>query len=132
MTFIVPSYFGFGNSIYNGPFTKNQDVKVNTYFGQMPFVDVAVGYMGIIVLFLLFSEFLQAGKILLYSFLTILSEIALIISFGKNFPVLFDLMFYYFPFFNKFRVPSMIFVLVQLSFPSLSRIWTNENYFIKE
>jgi hypothetical protein len=44
----------------------------------------------------------------------------LLISFGSTFPVLYDLMFNYFPFFNKFRVPSMILVLVQLSFPILA------------
>ena len=49
LTFLVPSYYGFGNSTYKGELTKNQPVEVNTYFGQMPFVDVAVGYMGIIV-----------------------------------------------------------------------------------
>src|SRR3989304_4513958 len=53
-------------------------------------------------------------------FLTILTGIALLVSFGRNFPVLFDPMFYYFPNFDKFRVPSMILVLVQLSMPVLA------------
>lgn len=118
-TFIVPSFYGFGNSTYKGPLTQNQPVEVNTYFGQMPFVDVAM-YMGILVfalgLFAVFTEW----KNPFVQFLTILSGIALIISFGKNFPVLFDLLFYNLPYFNKFRVPSMILVLVQLSFPVLA------------
>lgn len=118
-TFIVPSFYGFGNSTYKGPLTNNNPVEVNTYFGQMPFVDVAM-YMGILVfalgLFAVFTEW----KSPFVQFLTILSGIALIISFGKNFPVLFDLLFYNLPYFNKFRVPSMILVLVQLSFPVLA------------
>ena len=120
LTFIVPSYYGFGNSTYDGPLTNNQPVKVNTYFGQMQFVDVAVGYMGIIVFVLALFGIFTCWKEPFVQFLTILSVIALIISFGKNFPVLFDLLFYHLPYFNKFRVPSMILVLDQLSIPVLA------------
>jgi hypothetical protein len=120
LTMIVPSYFGFGYSYYNGPLTNNQPVRVNTYIGQMPYVDVAVGYMGIIVLVLALFGIFTRWKDPFVQFLTILSGIALIISFGKNFPVLFDLLFYNLPGFNKFRVPSMILVLVQVSVPVLA------------
>jgi hypothetical protein len=119
LTFVFPSYFGFGNSTYQGPLTNNQPVEVNTYFGQMPFVDVAM-YMGVLVFFLaLFAVFTQ-WKEPFVQFLTILSVIALLVSFGKTFPLVFDLFFKYLPFFNKFRVPSMMLVLVQLSFPVLA------------
>ena len=122
LTFIVPSFYGFGSSTYEGPLTNNQPYKVNTYFGQMPFVDVAVGYMGIIVFVLALFGIFTRWKDPFVQFLTILSGIALIISFGKNFPVLFDLLFYNLPYFNKFRVPSMILVLVQVSVPVLAGI----------
>ena len=119
MTFIIPSYYGFGKSVYQGPLSQNQPVEVNTYFGQMPFVDVAQ-YLGVIIFFLaLFSMFVN-WRDPLVKFLTILSFIALLISFGKTFPFAYDLMFYYFPFFDKFRVPSMILILVQMSFPVLA------------
>jgi hypothetical protein len=118
-TFIVPSFYGFGNSTYNGPLSQNQPVDVNTYFGQMPFVDVAM-YMGVIIFFLgLFSIYVN-WKMPLIRYLTIVSGIALLISFGRTFPALYDLMFNYFPLFDKFRVPSMILVLVQMSFPILA------------
>ena len=119
LTFIIPSYYGFGKSTYQGPLSQNQPVEVNTYFGQMPFVDVAM-YMGVIIFFLALFAIVTDWKNPLVRFLTILSLIALIISFGRTLPVLYDLMFYYFPFFDKFRVPSMILVLVQLSFPILA------------
>ena len=119
-TFIVPSFYGFGNVTYNGPLTNNQDYQTNTYFGQMRFVDVAVGYMGIIVFMLALVGIFTRWKEPFVRFLTLLSGIALLISFGKNFPVLFDLLFYYLPYFNKFRVPSMILVLVSLSVPVLA------------
>ncbi len=119
LTFIVPSFYGFGNSIYDGPLTNGQEVDVNTYFGQMTFVDVAM-YMGILVFFLALFAIYTRWKEPFVQFLAILTGIALLISFGRNFPVIFDLMFYYFPFFDKFRVPSMILVLVQLSTPLLA------------
>jgi hypothetical protein len=119
LTFIIPSYYGFGNSKYQGPLTNNQEADVNTYIGQMPFVDVAM-YMGVLIFFLgLFAVFTR-WKEPFVQFLTILTGIALIISFGKNFPILFDLMFYHFPGFDKFRVPSMFLVIVQLNFPILA------------
>lgn len=119
LTFIIPSFYGFGNSTYNGPLTQNKDVEVNTYFGQMPFVDVAM-YMGVLVFFLALFSIVTCWKEPFVQFLTILSGIALFISFGKNLSLLFNLMFYYFPYFDKFRVPSMMLVLVQMSLPILA------------
>lgn len=119
ITFIIPSYYGFGKSTYQGPLSQNRPVEVNTYFGQMPFVDVAM-YMGVIIFFLALFAMIADWKNPLVRFFTILSAIALLISFGRTFSFLYDLMFNYFPFFDKFRVPSMILVLVQLSFPVLA------------
>ncbi len=131
LTFVVPSFYGFGNSTYNGPLTQNQDYKVNTYFGQMPFVDVAM-YMGVIIFFLAILGIILNRKDPFTQFLAILSFIALLISFGRTFPIAYDLMYYYLPFFDKFRAPSMILILVQLSFPllaglALSKIFTLKN-----
>ncbi|MGB5528665.1 MAG: YfhO family protein [Ignavibacteriaceae bacterium] len=119
LTFIIPSYYGFGKSTYQGPLSQNQPVEVNTYFGQMPFVDVAM-YMGVLIFFLALFAMVIDWKNPMVRFFSMLSIIALLISFGRTFPVVYDLMFNYFPFFNKFRVPSMILVLVQLSFPILA------------
>jgi hypothetical protein len=120
MTMMVPSFYGFGNSTYKGELTNNQPQEVNTYFGQMPFVDVAVGYMGIIIFALgIFSIFIN-WKNRFVQFLTILIVISILISFGRTFSPVFDLMFNHFPGFNKFRIPSMILVLVQMSFPVLA------------
>jgi hypothetical protein len=119
LTWIVPSYYGFGKTVYNGPLSKNQDVEVNTYFGQMPFVDVAQ-YMGVIVFFLAIFSMIINWKDPFVRYLTILAGVATLISFGRTFSLVYDLMFHYFPFFDKFRVPSMILVLVQFCFPILA------------
>lgn len=118
-TFVVPSFYGFGNSKYSGPLTQDQEVTVNTYFGQMPMVDTAM-YMGIIVFFLGLFGLYTKRKEPFVQYLGLLSLIALIISFGKNFPLLYNLMYYCAPYFDKFRVPSMILILVQISFPILA------------
>ncbi len=119
MTFIIPSYFGFGNSVYNGPLTENQPTEVNTYFGQMPFVDAAM-YMGVLIFFLALFAVFTRWKEPLVKFLSVLSLFSLLVSFGRTFPIVFDILFSYLPYFDKFRIPSMILVLVQISFPILA------------
>src|SRR5574338_196040 len=76
LTWIVPSYYGFGKSVYNGPLSQNQDVEVNTYFGQMPFVDVAM-YMGVIVFFLAILSMIINWKDPLVRYLTILAGLGI-------------------------------------------------------
>ena len=101
LTFIVPSYYGFGNVKYKGPLF-NEEKDINTYFGQMLFVDVAM-YMGVIVFFLALFAMITLRKDPLVQFLTFLVILAILISFGRNFSVIYDLMYYYFPKFDKFR-----------------------------
>lgn len=119
MTFIIPSFYGFGKSTYNGPLSGNQDAEVNTYFGQMPFVDAAM-YMGVIVFALAIFAMIARRKEPVVQFLGGVVILYILISFGKNFPVIYDFMYYYFPFFDNFRVPSMILHVVQIIIPVLA------------
>lgn len=119
MTFIIPSYYGFGKSTYKGELTQNQEVEVNTYFGQMPFVDTAM-YMGIIVFALALFALVTRRKEPLVQFLGLVVVIFLILSFGKNFPLLYNLFYYNFPQFDNFRAPSMILHVLQIVFPILA------------
>lgn len=119
LTFIVPSYYGFGKSTYQGPLTNNQPVEVNTYFGQMPFVDIAM-YMGVIVFGLALFTLFVRWKEPLVQFFGIIIVLFILISFGKNFPIIFNLFYYYFPLFDNFRVPSMILHVVQIIIPILA------------
>ncbi len=119
LTFIIPSYYGFGRSVYQGPLSNNQPVEVNTYFGQMPFVDTAM-YMGIIIFALGLLTLIVRWKEPVVQFLGITVILFILISFGRNFPIVFNLFYYYFPFFNNFRTPSMILHVVQIIFPILA------------
>ncbi|MBI4429736.1 MAG: YfhO family protein [Ignavibacteriales bacterium] len=118
-TFFIPSAYGFGWHHYQGALTQNQPVRINTYFGPQPFVDSAQ-YFGILVLVLGVVGFWKNRKDPFIQFSGIVIVLAVLISFGREFPLFYDFMFYYFPMFNKFRVPSMILILVQLFMPILA------------
>ncbi|MCX7984587.1 MAG: YfhO family protein [Bacteroidetes bacterium] len=124
LTFLIPSAYGFGNYTYKGILTRNQPIRINTYFGPQPFVD-SPQYMGILVFLLGVLGFWKFRKDPFIQFSAIVVVVSLLISFGKEFPFFYDLLFYYFPYFNKFRVPSMILILVQLFFPILAAYGLN-------
>ncbi len=97
-TFVLPSAMGYGEG---------------TYVGDMPFTNFP-NYLGQAALLGTIAAFVfLRGRFLLY--LAVLLVFALLTSFGKNMPVLFDLLYAHLPYFNKFRVPVMILVLFQLA-----------------
>ncbi|HEU4333680.1 MAG TPA: YfhO family protein [Candidatus Eisenbacteria bacterium] len=105
LTFVVPSMFGFG-----GP----------TYWGTMPFTDYP-NYMGIVPFALAVYGAVRTRG-LWRLFLVALAGVSLLISFGKHFAPLYALLYDHLPFFNKFRVPVMILVLVQFATASLAAL----------
>jgi hypothetical protein len=121
ITFIVPGWFGYGKMPYSGGDLNVPDnVRLPTYWGQMPFTDTA-NYTGIIVLLLaVVGIFVLWKKDRIVGPLAIISVFAILLSFGGTFPVVFGPMFHNFPVFNKFRAPSMALVLMQLCFPILA------------
>ena len=112
-TFLVPSIYGFGNQTYQGVLTNGQPLRINTYFGPQPFTDAAQ-YAGIVVLVLAVIGFVMNRRDPFVQFMGVLIAFSVLVAFGKELPILYDLMYKYFPTFNKFRVPSMILVLVQI------------------
>jgi len=98
LTFFIPSAFGFGGQ---------------PYWGFMPFTDYP-NYMGIIILILAIIGLISKRELIHY-FLIITSALALLISFGRHFSLVYDLFFNLFPYFNKFRVPHMILILLQFN-----------------
>jgi len=98
LTFILPWAYGFG--------------KV-TYWGEMPFTDYP-NYLGAVpIIFCMVALFLVQNR--WKWFLALTALLATVISFGQFFPVLYNPMFKFLPYFNKFRVPVMILIVQQLA-----------------
>ena len=91
LTLLIPGFFGMSSPYY---------------WGTMPLSNAPI-YVGVVAAFLtiIVLAFRRKGLVI---FFAILGLIVFLISFGKHFPVLYQLMFDYLPFFNKFRAPSMI------------------------
>ncbi|HKQ18917.1 MAG TPA: hypothetical protein VJW75_04145, partial [Candidatus Eisenbacteria bacterium] len=105
LTFLIPSMFGFGG---------------RTYWGTMPFTDYP-NYMGIVPLALaVFGAVRARGAVRAY--LVALAMAALLVSFGKHLKPLYSLLYDHLPYFNKFRVPVMILVLVQFAVAALAAL----------
>jgi len=117
LTFLVPNYFGFGKLEYK-PKGATQGQIVQPYWGQMPFTDAA-NYMGIGVLALALLGIFAFRKEIFIHYLIVLSLLSLFISFGKNFPLFFDLFYYNLPGFNNFRAPMMALCVMQFAIPIL-------------
>jgi hypothetical protein len=97
-TLLIPSFFG-----YETPY----------YWGTMPFTNATV-YVGIVPL-LLSAVAIIYRRNRLTVFLIIVTAIAFLMSFGKHFAVLYQMLFSVLPFFNKFRAPAMILHLLPLT-----------------
>ena len=117
-TFFVPNYYGFGQLKIKPP-GSTEEQNANLYFGQMPFTDAA-NYMGIGVLLLAILGAIYNRKDPFVIFLVVLGLFSLLLSFGKNFSILYDLFYNYVPAFNKFRAPSMALCLLQFATPILA------------
>ncbi len=115
LTFLIPSAFGFGGQ---------------TYWGFMPFTDYP-NYMGVIILSLAILGLFNRRDSFRW-FLVGTSVLALFISFGKYFSPIYDLFFNLLPFFNKFRVPHMILILLQFNIAMLAAFGLDGIMFLKE
>ncbi len=95
---VIPDFFGGINQ---------------TYWGYMTFTQI-YNYFGIVVLALGVLALCGRNRKPAW-FLWISSFIFMLMSFGSFTPGLSDLFFNYLPMFNKFRVPSMILIMVQFN-----------------
>jgi hypothetical protein len=119
MTFFVPSWYGFGDVPYQGQLTNNRPQMLNFYLGPQPQVDCPQ-FMGVVVIVLAIFGFIRYRKEPFVQFMGAAVIVSLLIAFGKEFSLVYDLMYRYFPMFNKFRIPLLILMLVQFFVPILA------------
>jgi hypothetical protein len=105
ITLFIPDFYGGINQ---------------TYWGFMEFTQI-YNYCGILVLALGFFALAGKRKRLAW-FLWISSVIFLIMSFGKFGGFISDFLLKYLPYFNKFRVPSMLLVITQFAIAVLAAL----------
>jgi hypothetical protein len=89
-----------------------------TYWGDQPIV-AAPAYIGVVVFFLAILGLIIDERKIKYVF-AIGAGVALVLSWGKNFPILTDFFIDHVPMYNKFRAVSSIQVILELCFPVLA------------
>ena len=109
LSFIYPYHYGLQNS---------QDLKRGAYWGFMPFTQ-STHYLGLVaIIFAILGALLKTpDKVDMVFWVT--TALALITGFGSFFPILYKPFFSILPFFSKFRIPSMIYVLLAITLPLL-------------
>ena len=134
LNLIIPRFMGGGSSDLIGKDTdffkslSNYDPQsasliyqnARLYWGDQPIV-AAPAYIGISVFYLfIISLFYLDKKTLRWVFPSLI--FALLLSWGKNFSELTDLMIDYFPFYDKFRAVSSIQVIIELIIPLIAAL----------
>jgi hypothetical protein len=89
-----------------------------TYWGDQPIV-AAPAYIGAVVFFLAILALFVDKRKLKYVFLSG-AILSLVLSWGKNFSIITDLLIDYMPLYNKFRAVSSIQVVLELCMPILA------------
>lgn len=108
--YLIPSFFGFSSSYPNMWQNQLNAASLPLYWGSMPF-HTSTEYIGIVpILLAVIALAYRRNRITI--FFTALTFVVFLTSFGKHFPILYNLLFDYLPFFNRFRIPSMILHLV--------------------
>ena len=125
-----PTFFNFLVSQYQ----NNQNV-INTYWGNQPFTSGPV-YIGIIVFVLAILALFFVKDRLIYS-LSIITILALLLSWGKNFMGFTEFFIDYVPGYNKFRAVAMLLVVVEFTLPVfavlfLSELFQNKEYILEQ
>ncbi len=114
LTFVMPRFYGgTSNELYTGTKVEQwQNKNLPTYWGHMPFTQ-AYDYFGVVLLFFSIIGLILSFKKGFIKVTLALFLLSLFLSFGRHLPFLYSIFFQHIPFFNKFRVPSMILVVMQ-------------------
>jgi hypothetical protein len=97
ISLIFPSFFG---------------LQAETYWGFVPFTQSSHSTGTVAFLLAVLGVTVTAGW--RRWFLVVAAAVVLVIGFGRHFPILYAPLYNGFPFFDKFRVPSMIYAMLPL------------------
>jgi len=100
------------------PDAKKVIKQMPVYWGEQPFTAGPIYYGAIIVFLFVFGMFYLKGNEKWWIFSA--AMLSIFLSMGKNFPLLTDLFFNYFPLYNKFRSVTFILCVAQTLFPLLA------------
>ena len=114
ISFLYPYLYGLQNY-------PTRDIKSAAYWGFMPFTQ-STHYLGLIVILFAILGALLRKPDRFESYMWVLSGLVIFVGFGSYFPVLYKPLFLLAPFFSKFRIPSMIFILLAITIPYLAAI----------
>ena len=110
ISFIYPYHYGLQNT---------SDPKRGAYWGFMPFTQ-STHYLGLVaIIFAILGALLKKPDKLEWIFWAI-TALTLITGFGSYLPVLYKPFYSLLPFFSKFRIPSMIYMLLAVTIPFLA------------
>ena len=112
ISFIYPYFYGLQNF-------PTRDLKSAAYWGHMPFTQ-STHYLGLVAVILAILGALLKKPDRIDLFFWVTTILILVTGFGAHFPILFKPFFEIFPFFSKFRIPSMIYALLAITIPILA------------
>ncbi|MFM6976633.1 MAG: YfhO family protein [Sphingobacteriaceae bacterium] len=140
ITFLIPNFYGGGGVssldetsavakvLSEKGVPADQAVgfakQLPTYWGEKPFTSGPF-YFGAIICFLfILGLFIVPGRMKWWILSATL--LSLLLSFGKNWPLISDVFFNYFPMYNKFRAVESILVIAGFLFPLLAILTVQE------
>lgn len=130
MTLLIPDFYGASSHYDIGKNSETYGLLRSSgqaeqfckhapaYWGDQPFTGGPT-YVGAIICFL-FLLGLQILKGREKWWLLIATVLSLILSWGRNFAVVNDFLFYHLPLYNKFRVPAMALVIAELTMVTMA------------
>ena len=125
ISFIYPYYYGLQNFSVKNKSEPRKFMKQASYWGYMPFTQ-STHYLGLLIVILSFFSLWYYLKykeqnrteVILWT----ISFIILVIGFGSHLPLFYKPLFKFAPFFSKFRVPSMIYMMLSVLLPMIAAI----------
>lgn len=135
-TFLIPGFYGgatldkLGENSHTYKTLINRGVashqaqkaitQVPTYWGNQPYTAGPIYFGATVIFLMLFALLLVQDPLKWWMLASIV--LAVLLAWGKNFPLLSYFFFDYVPFYNKFRTPSMMLSVVMFLAPVLS-VW---------